>query len=193
MSSTSFSVSARMRFPLPGGFNDCPAAAQPGFSRNRPRDSLNAWEDVIMPIPLIAAACLLAWPAGLHAQSMDALYEKAKAEGEFVIYGGGPTSLYEVPANAFKQKYPGIKVTIHAGFSNVHNSKINEMIKAKANDADLAILQTVSDFYQWKKEGVLAQYRPEGSEFIDQTSRIPTAISPASSSPRWPTPTTRNW
>ena len=126
-----------------------------------------------MRIPSIAAACLLAWPVALHAQSMDALYEKAKAEGELVIYGGGPTSLYEVPANAFKQKYPGIKVTIHAGFSNVHNAKINEMIKAKANDADLAILQTVSDFYDWKKAGVLAQYRPEGSEFIDQTFKDP--------------------
>ena len=127
-----------------------------------------------MRIPLIAAAaCLLAWPAMLHAQSIDALYENAKAEGELVIYGGGPTSLYEVPANAFKQKYPGIKVTIHAGFSNVHNAKINEMIKAKANDADLAILQTVSDFYDWKKAGVLAQYRPEGSKFIDQTFKDP--------------------
>ena len=41
---------------------------------------------------------------------MDALYEKAKAEAEPLIYGGGPTSLYEVPASAFEQKYPGIKV-----------------------------------------------------------------------------------
>ena len=36
-----------------------------------------------------------------------------------MLYGGSPTSLYEVPARAFEQKYPGIKVTIHAGFSNV--------------------------------------------------------------------------
>ena len=125
--------------------------------------------------PLIAAACLIgsAWPAPLSAQSMQELYEKAKLEQELVIYGGGPTSLYEVPARAFEQKYPGIKVTIHSGFSNVHNRKINEQIKAKQLDADLAILQTVSDFYQWKKEGVLAVYRPEGSESIDQTFKDP--------------------
>jgi len=44
---------------------------------------------------------------------------------ELVLYGGGPTSLYEVPSRAFEQQYPGIKVTIHAGFSNVHNQTIN--------------------------------------------------------------------
>src|SRR5476649_2193508 len=110
-------------------------------------------------ISLGAAVCAAASLA--HAQSMDALYEKAKLEKELVIYGGGPTSLYEVPARAFEQKYPGIKVTIHAGFSNIHNQKINEQIKAKQLDADLAILQTVSDFHQWKREGVLAVYRPE--------------------------------
>jgi hypothetical protein len=47
------------------------------------------------------------------------LYEEAKQEGALVLYGSSPTSLYEVPARAFEQKYPGIKVTIHAGFSNV--------------------------------------------------------------------------
>ena len=126
-----------------------------------------------MRIPLITAVCLIGWPASLYAQNMDTLYERARAEGELVIYGGGPTSLYEVPARAFEQKYPGIKVTIHAGFSNVHNAKINEQIKAKKLDADLAILQTVSDFHQWKREGVLAQYRPEGSDSIDQTFKDP--------------------
>ena len=78
-----------------------------------------------------------------------------------------------MPARAFEKQYPGIKVTIHAGFSNVHNQKINEQLKARKLDADLAILQTVSDFHQWKKEGVLAMYRPEGSDSIDQTFKDP--------------------
>lgn len=81
-----------------------------------------------------------------QAQSMQQLYEKAKLEKELVIYGGGPTSLYEVPAKAFEQKYPGIKVIIHSGFSNVHDEKINQQLKSKTLDADLAILQTVQDY-----------------------------------------------
>src|ERR1700722_131641 len=96
------------------------------------------------------AACAAAGLA--HAQSMDALYEKAKLEKELVIYGGGPTTLYEVPAKAFEAKYPGIKVTVHAGFSNEHDEKINQQLKTKTLDADLAILQTVGDYIRWKKE-----------------------------------------
>jgi hypothetical protein len=45
-----------------------------------------------------------------QAQSMDQLYEKAKLEKELVIYGGGPTSLYDVPASPFEQKCPGIEM-----------------------------------------------------------------------------------
>src|SRR5450756_2914756 len=54
-------------------------------------------------ISLGAAVCAAANLA--HAQSMDALYEKAKLEKELIIYGGGPASLYEGPARAFEQKY----------------------------------------------------------------------------------------
>jgi ABC-type Fe3+ transport system substrate-binding protein len=131
-----------------------------------------------MPIPppaRFALTCFAAalWSAPLAAQSMQELYEKAKLEKELVIYGGGPTSLYEVPARAFERDYPGIKVTIHSGFSNVHNQKINEQLKNKALDADLAILQTVSDFIQWKKRGVLAQFKPAGWDSIDVTFKDP--------------------
>lgn len=104
-----------------------------------------------------------------HAQSMDALYEKAKLEKELIIYGGGPTSLYEGPARAFEQKYPGIKVTIHAGFSNVLDEEINQQIKSKKLSADLAILQTVQDFIRWKKEDVLARFKPAGWGAVDKT------------------------
>lgn len=112
-------------------------------------------------------------PGALSAQPLLDLYEKAKQEGALVIYGGGPTSLYEVPARAFEQKYPGIKVTIHAGFSNVHNQTINAQLKSGALDADLAILQTVSDFIAWKRDGVLAEYKPDGWDAIDRTFKDP--------------------
>ena len=104
-----------------------------------------------------------------HAQSMDQLYEKAKLEKELVIYGGGPTTLYDAPAKAFEQKYPGIKVTIHAGFSNVLDEQINQQIKNKKLDVDLAILQTAQDFIRWKKEVVLARFKPAGWREIDKS------------------------
>src|SRR5262252_4958653 len=101
------------------------------------------------------------------------LYEKAKLEKELVIYGGGPTSLYEVPARAFERRYPGIKVTIHSGFSNVHNEKINRQLKAGTLDADLAVLQTVQDYIRWKKEGVLAPFKPAAWNAIDDSFKDP--------------------
>ena len=116
-----------------------------------------------------------------QAQSMDQLYEKAKLEKELVIYGGGPTTLYEVPARAFEQKYPGIKVTIHAGFSNVLDEKINEQLESKKLDVDLAILQTVQDFIRWKKEDVLARFKLNlptiGMKIGRVSSRLCAAIS----------------
>ena len=125
--------------------------------------------------PLAAALILAALviPCAVSAQPAAELYDKAKQEGALVIYGGGPTSLYEVPARAFEQDFPGIKVTIHAGFSNVHNQTINAQLKASALDADLAILQTAGDFIVWKQQGVLAVYRPEGWDAIDQTFKDP--------------------
>ena len=107
------------------------------------------------------------------AQAMGELYEKAKLEKELVIYGGGPTTLYEVPARAFEQRYPGIKVTIHAGFSNIHNEKINQQLKSKTLDADLVILQTVQDYVRWKKEGVLARFKPAAWNAIDESFKDP--------------------
>ena len=123
--------------------------------------------------PAVAALALSVLAVPAAAETMAELYAKAKQEGALVLYGGGPTSLYEVPARAFEQKYPGIKVTIHAGFSNVHNQTINAQLKDDKLDADLAVLQTVSDFIDWKKAGVLAAFKPDGWDAIDQTFKDP--------------------
>ena len=122
---------------------------------------------------LVVASALAMLPTMLSAQTMAELYDRAKQEGALTIYGGGPTSLYDVPARAFEQQYLGIKVTIHAGFSNVHNQTINAQLKAGTLDADLAILQTAGDFIVWKRDGVLATYRPDGWDTTDQTFKDP--------------------
>ena len=43
--------------------------------------------------PALAALILCTMPA--RAQSLDALYQKAKAEGSVVLYAGGPTAPWE--------------------------------------------------------------------------------------------------
>jgi ABC-type glycerol-3-phosphate transport system substrate-binding protein len=52
-----------------------------------------------------------------HAQSLDELYAKAKPEGAFSFYVGGPTAPWEARAKTFEEKYPGIKVSIGGGFA----------------------------------------------------------------------------
>jgi ABC-type Fe3+ transport system substrate-binding protein len=124
-------------------------------------------------VALISAGVLGCATTSAPVQSMEELYEKAKVEGALVIYGGGPTSLYEVPAREFERQYPGIRITIHSGFSNVHNEKISEQLRAKSLYADLAILQTVQDYVRWKKEGVLASFNPPAWDAIDASFKDP--------------------
>ena len=56
---------------------------------------------------------------------MDELYAKAKAEKSVVYYSGGPVAPYEAFARQFEQRFPGLKVSITGGFSNVLNEKIS--------------------------------------------------------------------
>src|SRR4051812_1540444 len=63
------------------------------------------------------------------AQTHDAIYTAAKSEGTFVLYVGGPTAPWEATARIFEQRYPGIKVAITGGFSNVLDKKIDQQIK----------------------------------------------------------------
>ena len=86
---------------------------------------------------------------------MDELYAKAKAEGALTLYAAGPTEPHERSAKAFEQRFPGLKVSITGGFSNVLNSRINQQLADKKVEADLVIFQTIQDFVGWKKQGVL--------------------------------------
>ncbi len=100
--------------------------------------------------------------AAAHAQSPDALYAKAKAEGEIAFYVGGPIAPWEERTKAFSDKYPGIKVTIGGGFSNVLDQKIDAQLAAKKLEVDAALLQTAADFVRWKQEGRLVNFQPPG-------------------------------
>ncbi len=77
----------------------------------------------------IAIGLAAALPAG--AQSLDDLYAKAKDEGAFAFYVGGPTAPWEARAKMFEERYPGIKITIGGGFSNVLDKKIDQQTRRR--------------------------------------------------------------
>jgi ABC-type Fe3+ transport system substrate-binding protein len=119
----------------------------------------------IATFALVAGITTAALPAG--AQSLDDFYAKAKDEGAFSFYVGGPTAPWEARAKVFEDKYPGIKITIGGGFSNVLDKKIDAQIAAGKLEVDAAILQTAADYVRWKREGRLVTFKPNGFDKMD--------------------------
>jgi len=105
------------------------------------------------------------------AQTLDALYAKAKDEGAFAFYVGGPTAPWEARAKQFEERYPGIKISIGGGFSNVLDKQIDQQIAAGKLEVDAAILQTIGDYVRWKAEGRLAIFKPDGFDLMDASFR----------------------
>jgi len=101
------------------------------------------------------------------AQSLDDLYAKAKGEGAFAFYVGGPTAPWEARTKAFEEKYPGIKISIGGGFSNVLDQQIDRQIAANKLEVDAAILQTIGDYVRWKHDGRLLAFEPPGFDKMD--------------------------
>ena len=120
-----------------------------------------------------ALAAILSLTAESRAQTLDELYEKAKAEKSLVFYAGGPAAPHEGRAREFMQRFPGISVSVTGGFSNVLNAKINQQIADKKLDVDMAFFQTVQDFVAWKRQGVLLPFKPDGFEQVMPNLRDP--------------------
>src|SRR5216683_2817297 len=69
----------------------------------------------ISSAPLALALTTLV-TSSMHAETLDELYAKAKAEGALHIYGGGPARLYEGWIKEYEASFPGIKVTLTGGY-----------------------------------------------------------------------------
>jgi ABC-type Fe3+ transport system substrate-binding protein len=118
---------------------------------------------VALSVPGLLAAAVL--PS--RAQSLVELYDKAKAEGSLVLFVGGPTAPWEARAKQFEQRYPGIKISITGGFSNVLDKQIDQQLKDNKLAVDTAIFQTLDDFVRWKAQGQLLPFKPDGFDAID--------------------------
>jgi ABC-type Fe3+ transport system substrate-binding protein len=120
---------------------------------------------------VLFAAVLFA--AAVRAQSMDELYAAARQEGALAFYAGGPTAPWEAFSKDFTARYPGIKVSITGGFSNVLDRQIDAQLAAGKLETDLAIFQTLQDFVRWKKEGALLGFKPDAFDKVDPSFRDP--------------------
>ena len=58
-------------------------------------------------IPALLAASLACCALQARAESMDALYAKAKLEKTVVLYGAGPTGSHDRWIKDFEQRFPG--------------------------------------------------------------------------------------
>jgi ABC-type Fe3+ transport system substrate-binding protein len=123
---------------------------------------------------VIAASTMpFIFAAAAHAETMDELYAKAKAEGQVVFYSGGPVAPYERFAKDFEERFTGVKVSITGGFSNVLNERINAQLHDNHLEVDMAFFQTAQDFVAWKQQGVLLDFKPDGYEHIAPEFRDP--------------------
>ena len=122
---------------------------------------------------LAAAIACFGFAVVATAETRDEIYAKAKTEGALMFYVGGPTAPWEAQAKIFEQRYPGIKVSITGGFSNVLDKKVDQQIKAGKLEVDFAMFQTLQDFARWKAEGQLLVYKPEGFDAIHPTFKDP--------------------
>jgi len=119
------------------------------------------------PMPVLLIASLGCCTTLAQAESIDALYEKAKLEKTLALYGAGPSGSHDRWINDFQQRFPGVTVAFTGGLSNGLNQKIDQQIASRRMETDLAIFQTIQDFGKWKKAGALMLFKPEGSETID--------------------------
>ena len=85
-------------------------------------------------LPACIAAALLTAAPDARAETVDRLYDKAKAEKALVFYAGGPTAPYEARIKQFEAAFPGIQASVEGGFSNVLNERIEQQMAAGRPD-----------------------------------------------------------
>ena len=86
-------------------------------------------------LPVCAALTVLVSHAA-KGETLNELYDKAKAEKEVVFYSGGPAAPHENRAKLFMQQYPAIDVKVTGGFSNVLNEIIEKQMAEKKLQVD---------------------------------------------------------
>jgi ABC-type Fe3+ transport system substrate-binding protein len=127
----------------------------------------------VLPCLTLTVAALFNCAPPAQGQSLAALYDKAKTEGPVALYVGGPTAPWDAAAKDFSARYPGVKVSVTGGFSNVLDKKIDAQLAAGKLEVDIAMFQTLQDFARWKQQGALLEFKPQGFDKIDSSFKDP--------------------
>jgi hypothetical protein len=104
------------------------------------------------------------------AQELDALYERARAEGALHLYTSGVAANSAGTVKAFNARFPGIALIVTGDYSNVTDLKIDQQLTEKRADADVASLQTIQDFVRWNRMGALQPFTADGFDTARRSS-----------------------
>ncbi|SOD89927.1 ABC transporter substrate-binding protein [Streptomyces sp. Ag109_G2-15] len=108
-------------------------------------------------------------------RTLDELYRDALAEGgRLVIYAGGDTPTQQDGTKAaFKERFPGIDLTLIVDYSKYHDVRVDNQLATGTLVPDVVQLQTLQDFVRWKEQGRLLPYRPAGFSKLYDAFRDP--------------------
>jgi ABC-type Fe3+ transport system substrate-binding protein len=135
------------------------------------RFSRRALGGLVSAVMLATAAPAASAPAdrrGGHvpteSKSLDQLYKEALAEGGgLVVYAGGDSpDQNEGLAQAFRNRFPGVAITIKTDLSKYHDARIDNQLARGRLEPDVTQLQTLHDFDRWKSQGALLAYKAAG-------------------------------
>ena len=114
----------------------------------------------------------LSWPAlppppCPPARNRSRALRQGQVRGRLRVLCRRSDRAWEAKAKKFEQRYPGIKISITGGFSNVLDKQHRPADQGGKLEVDVAIFQTLQDFVRWKAEGRLLAYKPVGFDAID--------------------------
>jgi ABC-type Fe3+ transport system substrate-binding protein len=127
--------------------------------------------------PAAAAAATAVVERDGNGQSIPELYQAALKEGgTLTVYAGGDevTQGFGIKAG-FERAFPGMKINIVVDLSKFHDARIEEELLRKDLKVDVAHLQTLHDFDDWARRGLLLPYRPVGFDQVPDAYKDPQA------------------
>ncbi|MCW1961271.1 ABC transporter substrate-binding protein [Chryseobacterium viscerum] len=95
-------------------------------------------------------------------KEIELLYNQAQKEGnEITVWGGGddPGELNWIKSE-WEKDFPKIKMNIRVDLSKFLDVEIDDQLTNNNLTPDIVHIQTLHDFYRWKNQGVLENFKP---------------------------------
>lgn len=119
---------------------------------------------------VLAGAMVASMPAA--GQTVDELYEKAKEEGELVVYMTDNLASIQKMVAAFKDRYPGINVDFFKGDTSQVTQRFETESAAGRHQADL-VTTTDRQSKQLTKKGYTVPYKPTTIDLYPKSLHAP--------------------